>query len=180
MPVERPDRTILAEGRFLRLVKSGRWELVERRNASGVVAIVAVTTDRRLVLIAQHRAPVDRIVVELPAGLVGDDPGQGDEAAQSAAQRELLEETGYAAPRWTLLTTGPSSAGLTSEVVALWHADGAEQVEAGGGVDGERIAVHAIPLADVPAFLRAQATGGALIDHKVWAGLWFIDGADQG
>ena len=49
--------TILHEGRFLRLQQRGKWEFVQRTNASAVVAIAAATADEHLVLIEQTCAP---------------------------------------------------------------------------------------------------------------------------
>ena len=53
LPVE-----TLAEGKFLRLAKRGRWEYVERVNSSGAVVIVAVTPDDKLLLVEQFRVPL--------------------------------------------------------------------------------------------------------------------------
>jgi ADP-ribose pyrophosphatase len=175
MPEEARDQT-LAAGRFLRLVSRQGWEFVERCGASGVVGIVAVTDDRRLLLVEQFRPPTACSVIELPAGLAGDIRGQELEDLETAARRELLEETGYAADELTYLATGPSSAGLTNETVALFLAEGLRQESSGGGNDSENITVHAIRFDDVATWLRARAGEGALIDLKIYAALYFISG----
>jgi ADP-ribose pyrophosphatase len=72
-----------------------------------------------------------------------------------------------------LLSNGPSSAGLTSEVLTLFRARGLRKVEEGGGVPGEDIAVHVVPLDRVPAFLAERERAGALVDAKVFAALYF-------
>jgi len=69
---EATDTTTLYEGKFLSLVSNGRWEFTTRVGTAGVVAIVAVTDDDRVVLVEQFRPPVGKFVVEIPAGLVGD------------------------------------------------------------------------------------------------------------
>ncbi|MEM8886343.1 MAG: NUDIX hydrolase, partial [Planctomycetota bacterium] len=109
----------LAEGKFLRLLKRGRWEFVERVNASSVVAMLAVTRDDEIILVEQYRPAVRRRVIELPAGLVGDVDGDHDEVR--AAKRELVEETGYRARRVEPLVSIPSSAGLTDETTVLYR-----------------------------------------------------------
>ena len=167
------DELILGEGRFLRLVRRGRWELVQRVGASGAAALVALTDDGRLVLIAQPRPALGRAVIELPAGLVGDDPGCEGEAAESAAARELTEETGYEASIVERLAAGPTSPGLTDEQVTLYWASGLRRVGPGGGLEGESITVHEIPLEEVEAWLKARAAAGDAIDLKVYAGLYF-------
>ena len=71
------------------------------------------------------------------------------------------------------LTAGPPSAGVTSEVVTLFRARGLSKAGPGGGVDGEAITVHEVPLAGAEAWLLRREATGALVDPKVWAGLWF-------
>jgi ADP-ribose pyrophosphatase len=167
----------LGAGRFLRLVAADRWEYVERINASGVAAVAAVTEDGRLVIVEQHRLPVGGPVIELPAGLCGDDAGASQEPLAEAACRELLEETGYEVPggpdSLEHLFTVPSSAGLTSGVVTIFGARGVRKVAEGGGVDGENIVVHAPPVGDVAAWLVARSRAGVLVDPKVFIGLDF-------
>ena len=161
-------------GRFLKLLKSGHWEYVDRVNAHNAAIIVAVTPDNELLLVEQYRIPLQSRTIELPAGVIGDEPGEQDESAAAAAGRELLEETGYAAGHLAALTTGPSCSGITSERVTLFRATGLKRQNAGGGVAGENITVHAVPLAGVADWLAAQAQTGRLIDPKVYAGLYFV------
>ena len=101
---------VLGEGRFVSLKRRGRWEFAERIPDGGAVAIVALTPGNKVILVEQHRPPVGRSVIELPAGLVGDRTTFEGEAIEVAAERELLEETGYAAEQMELLASGPPSA----------------------------------------------------------------------
>src|SRR5581483_9781053 len=130
-------RSTLHTGKFLALIKEGHWEYAERVNAHGAVIIVAVTEAENILLVEQYRIPLHTRTIELPAGIVGDEPGGAGESLAEAAKRELLEETGYAAEQFEELTTGPSSAGLTSELVTLVRASGLKRVQAGGGVAHE-------------------------------------------
>ncbi|HUV39721.1 MAG TPA: NUDIX hydrolase, partial [Planctomycetota bacterium] len=82
---------MICEGQHLRLVDQGGWEHVERIGVSGIVALVAVTASDEIVLVEQYRPALDRRVIELPAGLVGDRPGEEHEDLETAARRELLE-----------------------------------------------------------------------------------------
>ena len=167
------QKITLHAGKFLALVKEGRWEYVDRLGATGAAIVAAVTSERKLLLVEQYRIPVHARTIELPAGIIGDDPG-GNESPADAAHRELLEETGYAAERIETLTTGPASSGLTSEVVTLLLASGLKRVHAGGGVGHENITVHEVPLSEVHDWLAAKASEGLLIEPKVYAGLYFI------
>mgnify|MGYP001296041203 CR=1 FL=1 len=163
----------IAEGRHLRLLRLGNWEYVERRDTSGIVAVVAVTDDDRVVLVGQFRAAVSRRCIELPAGLAGDSAEHRDEDLVAAARRELLEETGYEAERFEHLCAGPPSAGLSSEVITFYRAHGLRRVGTGGGDADERITVHEIPLRQADDWLKREAAAGALIDPKVYTGLYF-------
>jgi ADP-ribose pyrophosphatase len=164
-------RVVLAAGRFLRLVRGEGWEFVERVRATGVVAIVAVTSDGELILTEQFRRSLSGRVIDLPAGLAGDGPRT--EELATAARRELIEETGYDARRLTLLAQAPTSPGLTTEVVSFFRATGLKKVAAGGGVEGEQITIHAVQLDRMDAWLRRRSRAGIQIDCKVFAGLYF-------
>ena len=172
---ESPSHQIHYSGRFLTLASVDGWEYVKRSSASGVVAILAVTDDGDLVLTEQHRPPVDARVIDLPAGLAGDVPGQETEDLRAAAERELVEETGFAADALEPVALMPMSPGLTSETVLLFRASGVRRVDDGGGDETECIDVHLVPLADVSHRLHAAVDDGRLIDPKVYAALWWLD-----
>jgi ADP-ribose pyrophosphatase len=165
---------IIAEGKFLQFVRRSRWEYVTRKGASGVVVVAALTPEEKVLLVEQFRPPLGRRVIELPAGLAGDVAEAADEPLTEAAQRELVEETGYRASHFEHVFTGPSSAGLTDEVLAIFVAKGLERASAGGGVEGEDIVVHEVPFAQVDAWLKEQAAAGCLIDVRVYTGLYFL------
>lgn len=169
-PVQEPDPPeIMAEGRYLRLVRRGRWEYAERPNAAGAVAVIATTDADELVLVEQHRVPLGRACLELPAGLAGDlDDAPGETFAQ-AARRELLEETGFSAARIEHLYTVATSPGLTSERIDLYRARGLSREHAGGGTDHEQITTHLVPIAGLDAWLARRADEGLVIDVKVYA-----------
>jgi ADP-ribose pyrophosphatase len=142
------------------------------------VAIVAVTDELRLLLVEQFRIPLLKNVIELPAGLVGDLAGEEHEELATAARRELFEETGYEATEMRWLVSGPSSAGLTSEVVDFFLATGLVRVHAGGGDHHENIVVHEVPLEGIRQWLEERAAIGVLIDPKVYAGLYLAQAKD--
>jgi ADP-ribose pyrophosphatase len=58
--------------------------------------------------------------------------------------------------------------------VTFFRASGLRHTGKGGGVDHEDIVVHEIPLAEVTAWLESKARTGALIDPKIYAGLFFL------
>ena len=172
--MNRPTQTILHSGKFLALIKEGHWEYVDRLNGSGAAIILAETADQKILLVEQYRIPVHARTIELPAGIIGDEPSSSNESQADAARRELLEETGYAADSFVPLMMGPSCSGLTSERVTLFRASGLRRVGEGGGVANEKITIHEIPTDEVVRWLEAKARTGILIDPKVYAGLFFL------
>ena len=164
----------LYEGQWLRLVRNGRWEYAERTHGNGMaVIIIAVTPDDEVLFVEQHRVPLGRRTIEMPAGLVGDD--HDADTLESAARRELAEETGWLPARAEVLLVGPTSSGMSSERIAFVRATGLTRVGDGGGVAGEDITVHHVPRAHAPAWLMGKHAEGYELDLKLWAGLWMID-----
>ncbi len=167
------ERRVLAEGKFLRLVAESGWEWVERVNSSGAAVIAAVTGDERMILVEQYRIPMHCRVLDLPAGLVGDDPGTAGEALIDAARRELFEETGYEGTDWRFAVSGPASPGLATEVYSLFVVRGVKKTGPGGGDAREKIEVHAVPLAELDAWLDAKRRSGVIVDPKIYLGRGF-------
>jgi ADP-ribose pyrophosphatase len=87
---------IVWQGKYLAAKRQGRWEYVSRTRGISAAVILAVD-EGHAILVEQYRVPVGPMCLELPAGLVGDE--EEGEAIESAAIRELEEETGYRAER---------------------------------------------------------------------------------
>ncbi len=151
------------DGKEIVVFERDGWEFVERTRAKEAVAIVAII-DSRLILTEQYRRPVDARVIDLPAGLIE------EFGAEETAKRELEEETGFGCERVDLLATSPTSPGITSEIVHYYRAIFPRRTGKGGGVGGEEIKVHLIALRDIEQWLKSRE---ALVDSKVWAGLYF-------
>lgn len=112
------------QGSFLRILEDA-VRLPDGREASreyvkhpGATAVVAITDDGRIVMVRQYRYPVGKVTLEIPAGKL--DTG---EEALACAKRELKEETGYVAERWTKLTSLLTTPGFTDEVIHLYKAE---------------------------------------------------------
>ena len=164
----------LAEGKYLRLVRSGRWEFVQRVNATSGVIVAALTDYHCVLFVEQFLVLVGCPVIELPAGLVGDHGAAPDEPAEVAAKRELDEETGYVAGQVVTRFVVPSSAGLTDEMVSFVIATRLKQVHDGGGDSSEDILVHKVPLTQVDAWLDKKSAEGYMIGARVYTGLYLL------
>jgi len=155
---------VVWRGRFIEAKRQGRWEYVSRTRDVTAAVILAID-DGHVILVEQHRVPIGGRCLELPAGLVGDE--QEGEAIETAAIRELEEETGYRAERMVDLGRFHASPGMSSEGFTLLRAEGLTRVGEGGGLEGEDIVVHRVPLTEVPAFVEGKRREGAAADVKL-------------
>lgn len=159
-----PPEEIVWEGRFIAARRRGKWEYVSRtRNVSA--AVILAIDEGHVLLVEQYRVPLGASCLELPAGLIGDEE-EGEEV-EAAAIRELEEETGYRAGHMVDLGRFHASPGMSSEGFTLLRAKAMVRTGEGGGVAGENILVHRVPLAEVPAFVAGKRAEGCAIDVKL-------------
>ncbi len=162
-----PDpEEIVWQGRYITAKRKGRWEYVGRARGIRAAVILAIE-DGHVLLVEQYRVPLGRVCLELPAGLIGDDDGDEDESAETAAIRELEEETGYRAARMESLGEFMSSPGMVSESFTLLRAHGLTKAGNGGGTEHEDITVHRVALASLPQFVAERRALGHAIDVRV-------------
>lgn len=166
------SKKILWKGKFMSAVeityRDARgavrtWEALERVDIGGIVVMVGVTPRGNVLLEKQFRPPMGRDVIELPAGLV--EPG---EDMESAAKRELIEETGWKAGKLEFLAEGPISTGASTETLRAYLCTDLEDIGKNGGDDNEIIEVIEIPLRGAEEYLRSQSKKGMLVDLKVF------------
>ena len=135
------------------------------------VNVVAVTPDQKVVLIEQFRFGTAALTLEIPGGMI--DPGEDPVAA---ARRELLEETGYDAERFTLLGHVEPNPAIQNNRCYTVLAEGARLLGAQDLDEKEDIGVVLRPLSDVPQLLRSGAISHAL----VWAAFLHHDLLSRG
>lgn len=138
----------------------------------GAVAVFALDEDERVLVVNQYRHPVRARLVEMPAGLLD----VADEPPLDAARRELLEEGGVVAERWSELIDVHPSPGFSSELIRVFLAEGIST----GEPDPEfrphheeaAMTVEWVPLADiVAAALSGRVRNGILVAGSlaIWA-----------
>ena len=143
---------------------------VIRHNGSVVILAVdesANPSDPDVIMEWQYRHAAGQFLTELPAGRV--EPG---EAPLAAAKRELIEETGYRAKRWTLLTKYFASPGFLGEWMQIYLARDIREGEAKPELD-EQIEVRRIPLSKALEMMAANK----IHDGKTLIGLSLFDAA---
>lgn len=106
--------------------------------------VVAVTPDDQLVMVRQYRPGIAQVHFELPAGVVD----AADPDPRSAAERELLEETGYGGGTWSLLTTVSANPALQTNLTYAFLAEGVVPVRAALPEATEDLRVHLVPVAE--------------------------------
>jgi ADP-ribose pyrophosphatase len=137
---------------------------------NGSVVVLAVDTesnpkDPGILLIRQYRHAAGKLMLELPAGRI--EPG---EKLIPAAKRELIEETGYRAKRWSRHANYYASPGFLTETMTILLAEGLTQGEAAPEED-EKIELHMTPLSEVLRLIHA----GKIEDGKTLIGVLLYD-----
>ncbi len=123
------EKTISSEVVYDGIILKLRKDLVETVNGipsyreilehRGGVALVAVTDDNKLVMVSQFRKPVERVMLEIPAGKI-----EEDENPMETAIRELKEETGFTAKNISLLSRYYPSVGYSCECLYIYLCTG--------------------------------------------------------
>jgi ADP-ribose pyrophosphatase len=168
---ERIDSRPVFDGHLLH-VRSDRVRLPDGREAvreyvvhPGAVLVVPMLRDDRVVVVRQFRYPNNAVFVEFPAGKL-----DGGEDPLDCAKRELREEAGYLAGRWTPLGVVHSVVAYTTETIGLYLAEDLEHVGArlddGEFLDVEVVAYDA---------LVADADEGRITDAKTLAALYHLE-----
>jgi ADP-ribose pyrophosphatase len=155
------------EGHFLKVrrdeirLPNGKTAWREHVVHPGAVMIVPIADDGRLIVERQHRYPLDRVLLEFPAGKL--DP---NETTLHCAQRELREETGFRAREWAYAGRMHNAPAYSNEFIEVWLARGLvagpQQLD-----DGEFVEVQA----KAEAVLFGLAASGELTDAKTMVGL---------
>ncbi len=146
------------------------WEYVDREGLRAAALMAArLVPSGDLILVRQRRVALGAAAIEFPAGLV--DEG---ETVESAAARELREETGYQGRVRRVSPVLATSPGLTSERAYLVELE-VREAEAANAAPraqlepGEQIEVLRVPMAGAMERLQELAREGAVIDSRVWA-----------
>ncbi len=172
----RTGSTTLVSGGFLEVRKDtvrlpdGSAATREYIQHSGAVAVIPLLDDGRCVLVRQYRYPLQKVLLEWPAGKL-----EAGEKTIACAMRELLEETGYTAAEWAYGGEIHNAAAYSSESIWLWFARGlvagATQLDVGEFVETVLM---------TPAELEALSARDELPDVKTQIGLAWLARAQAG
>jgi ADP-ribose pyrophosphatase len=177
----RIDSTELLRGHFLQ-VQRDTVRLPDGAHATreyvvhpGAVMVIPLLDDGRVLLERQYRYPMQRVMIEFPAGKL--DPG---EDSLVCARRELQEETGYSAQAWARAGVLHPVISYATEFIDIWFARGltagAQRLD-----EGEHLDVFSATPAELLTWCRdgvvtdAKTLTGALWLQNVLRGDWTLD-----
>lgn len=164
------DSTTVFKGHFLHAVRDtvvlpdGQQATREYVKHPGAVMVIPLLDDGRVVLERQYRYPLQRAMIEFPAGKI--DPG---EDILACARRELREETGYVAREWARAGVLHPVLAYADEFIEIWFARGLtlgeRELDAGEFLD---------VLAVSPDELLAACRDGTVTDAKTLTGMLWL------
>jgi ADP-ribose pyrophosphatase len=166
------DSRLVFEGVFLKLyvdhVRSadGHQGTREYLRHPGAVMIIPLLDAEHVLLERQFRYPLGRSVVEFPAGKI--DPG---EPPFGCARRELLEETGYTARRWSYLGGLHNAIAYSDEKIEIFLAEDLERSGSATLDAGETLEVFEAPWRQLLEWVR----DGAVTDVKTMVGAFWLE-----
>ena len=160
---------ILYRGRVIRLIREelelrGHRFVRETIQHPGAVVIVPLLPGPRVVMLHQYRRSIRRELLELPAGTL-----DRRERPQACARRELEEETGWTAKRFTQLVQFYAAPGFLSERMTIYLAEGLRRVPARPEPD-ELVEPVVLPLRQA----LAKISSGEICDAKTIIGLLYL------
>ncbi|NPC93165.1 NUDIX hydrolase [Bacillus sp. WMMC1349] len=129
--------------------KTSKREIVKH---PGAVAVLALTDENNIILVKQYRKPLERTIVEIPAGKL-----EKGEKPEYTALRELEEETGYTAQNLKKITAFYTSPGFADELIHLYLAEGLTPLEEKRDLDeDEFVEVMEVPLQEAQKLVESQ------------------------
>ncbi len=168
------DSVQVLDGRLLKVFRdrvrlpNGQESSREYIRHPGAAVIIPMFENGDILLERQHRYPLHRDFLELPAGKF--DPHETDLAC---AQRELIEETGYAAGQWDYLTTLYPCIGYSDERLVFYLARDLNEVGAALDED-EFLEILRVPMTEALTMIR----DGRISEAKTVMGLLWLQQSD--
>ncbi len=144
-----------------------------KANAGKAVMVAAITENEEILLVREYAAGTERYELQLPKGIV--EPG---EKSVQAANRELAEETGYAADKLQVLQTLRVSPGYFDHQTDLVLATGLYEHKLDSGDEPEELEVIRYPLSDIDSLLlrddfsESRSIAGVLLVHRFLSPLY--------
>lgn len=118
----------------------------------GAVAVIAITPQNKILLVEQYRKPLERSLLEIPAGKI-----ELDEDPKITAIRELEEETGYRTEDLQYITSFYTSPGFANEIIHIYFSNALQKVENPvSGDEDEFIEIHELSIEEAEALRQTK------------------------
>ncbi len=135
--------------------KKGSFYVIE---SPDWVNVIALTRDSLVVLIEQFRHGIGEVILEIPGGMIDD-----DEEPESAARRELLEETGYSAEEFVFLGKSRPNPAIQNNWLYHFVAVNAEKTEDLKFDEHESVVTGFYPLSEIPNLIKSGKIEHSLV-----------------
>ncbi len=152
------DTTKVFNGRIISLqvddveLSDGNYSKREIVKHPGAVAIIAMTEEGKIVFVEQYRKPLERSLIEIPAGKL-----EPNEAPEITAVRELEEETGYTTEQMQYVTSFYTSPGFADELMHVYFTDNLIKLDEAVPLDeDEFVEVHYLSLEEAEQYVLEQ------------------------
>lgn len=140
--------------------KTSKREIIKH---PGAVAIIPITKDNKIVFVEQYRKPLERSLVEIPAGKL--EPG---EKPERTAVRELEEETGYTTKELEFVASFYTSPGFADEIMYLYKSNKLEALkETVDGDDDEFVEIIELTLAEAQQYVQENRIHDAKTNYAI-------------
>ncbi|GGA60754.1 NUDIX domain-containing protein [Ornithinibacillus halotolerans] len=161
--------TQIFDGKVVRLqvddvqLPNGNTSKRELIKHPGAVAIIPITKDNKIVLVEQYRKPLEKSIIEIPAGKL--EPGEDPE---KTAVRELEEETGYTTKSISKVTSFYTSPGFADELMHIYLTDDLEKLENPPALDeDEFVEILEVTLEEAKQLVREQRIHDAKTNYAI-------------
>lgn len=140
--------------------KSAKREMIKH---AGAVAVIPITKDNKIVFVEQYRKPLEKSIIEIPAGKL-----EEGEKPEITAIRELEEETGYTAESLSFVTSFYTSPGFADELMYIYITDELEKLETPvKGDDDEFIEVLELSLEEAKKYVEEERIHDAKTNYAI-------------
>jgi ADP-ribose diphosphatase len=122
------------------------------------VNIIAVTKDKKVVLIEQFRHGSDEVILEIPGGMVDE-----NEDAETAARRELLEETGFSSGEFKLLGRSQPNPAIQNNTLYHFLALDCEKIQEPAFDEHESLVTKLVSLKEIKKLILTGKISHSLV-----------------
>ncbi|MGJ9456896.1 NUDIX hydrolase [Oceanobacillus sp. CF4.6] len=140
--------------------KTSSRELIKH---PGAVAVIPITKDNKIILVEQYRKPLERSLIEIPAGKL-----ENNENPLAAGVRELEEETGYTTNDLSFVTSFYTSPGFADELMYMYITDQLVKMDnPPQGDDDEFVEVHELTLDEAKQYVIEERIHDAKTNYAI-------------